>query len=141
MPKATVSTDVQTFNLKSCPGGYIKAKPLSYGQKKSRADKSGQMFAELKERGGLGNKMFLETITTQSTLFDYQHCIVDHNLEDDNGNKLNFNNDATLDVLDPIIGTEIEDILAKLNGDDVDMRDFTSQLNGSSEEMPTAKKE
>jgi hypothetical protein len=137
MPRATVSTETQKYNLKSLEGGYIVARPLSYGQKKARADKSGQMYAEMQERG-VGDRMYIETITTAATLYDFQHCIFDHNLEDDDGRKLDFNNAATLDVLDPHVGGEIEEILAKLNGDDADMRDFTSRLNGSSDETPTA---
>lgn len=138
MPRATVNTEVQTFQLKTCEGGYIKAKPLSYGQKKSRADASGHMWAELLEKGGLGNRMNLDTITRAATLFDFQNCIVEHNLEDDNGRPLNFDNDGTLDILDPRVGDEIEAHLATLNGDDTDMEAFRSALAGSSDGAPEA---
>ena len=136
MPRATVTTDTTVVQLKTLPEGYVKVKPLSYGQKKTRADKSASMWAELKERGGLGDRMMLDTITRSSTLFDFQNCIVDHNLEDERGNKLNFDNEATLDVLDPRIGDEIEKILAGINGDDIELADFITSLGISSENKP-----
>src|SRR4051812_1158207 len=126
MPKATVDMTPQNFELKSLEGAYIQAKPLSYGQKKERDDASSRMYSEFREnqKKNETNKMFLDSMSRQSTLFAFQHCLVDHNLEDDNGQKLNFNNDATLDILDPKVGSEIEKILEGLNGDDVDMTDF-----------------
>ena len=136
MPRATVTTDTTVAQLRTLDEGYVKVKPLSYGQKKTRADKSASMWAELKERGGLGDRMMLDTITRASTLFDFQNCIVDHNLEDESGNKLNFDNEATLDILDPRVGDEIEKVLASINGDDADLSDFTTRLGISSENKP-----
>ena len=134
MPKAVVTTEAQHYALKTLPpDGFIKAKPLSYGQKKERADIAGKMYSEIRDnpRRGEDQKMYLESASRAATLFDYQNCITDHNLEDDNERKLDFNLASTLDILDPRVGTEIENILAKLNGDDEDLQDFISSLENS----------
>ena len=60
-------------------------------------------------------KMTIELMNRKATLFDFTHCIVDHNLEDENGNKLNLHNSADIDRLDPRVGEEIEQVLDKMN--------------------------
>jgi hypothetical protein len=57
----------------------------------------------------------MKLITEESTLFDFVHCILDHNLEDENGNKLNLTNKADIARLDPRIGEEIDTFLGELN--------------------------
>jgi hypothetical protein len=136
MPKATVSTDATTYELKSLPGGYVKIRALSYGKKKERADLAGRMYSSLPERPGMkskdDNKLFMEAVNRASTHFDFSNCVVEHNLENDDGSMLNFQLEGTLDILDPRVGGEIENLLARINGDDEDLRDFTALLSTSS---------
>jgi hypothetical protein len=57
----------------------------------------------------------MQLITEESTLFDFQHCILDHNLEDETGNKLDLRNKMHIASLDPRIGEEIDTFLGELN--------------------------
>lgn len=119
--------------LTSVEGGSITVKPLSYGQKKVRADMATRMYAETDQNTGQtrDGRMYLDTLNRATTLFDFRNCIVDHNLEDDSGKQLNFSMDATLDILDPRVGTEIENILADINGDDTELKDFIASRSPS----------
>lgn len=135
MPKATVDMTPQIMDLKSVEGGTVTVKPLSYGQKKVRADMATRMYAETDQDSGQmrDGRMYLDTLNRATTLYDFKNCIVDHNLTDDNDRPLNFSMDATLDILDPRVGTEIENILAKINGDDDDLKDFIASRSESRE--------
>jgi hypothetical protein len=64
---------------------------------------------------------------------------LDHNLEDEFGNKLDFSNGMTLQVLDPRIGVEIERYIDELNQDaeDEEQEDFTQLATSSLEDSPT----
>jgi hypothetical protein len=139
MPKATVDMAPQMLSLKSVEGGSITVRPLSYGQKKARADIATRMYSEVDEDQGKArdNRMYMDMLNRATTVYDFSHCILDHNLEDDQGRQLNFGNEATLDVLDPRIGTEIENILAKINGDDESLKDFIASRSSSQETDPT----
>jgi len=122
----------QVVELNSVEGGTVTVRPLSYGQKKVRADMATRMYAEMETEGGTrDNRMYLDTLNRATTLYDFKNCIVDHNLEDDQGRQLNFSMDATLDILDPRVGTEIEKILAKINGDDEELKDFIASRSES----------
>lgn len=133
MPKATVDMTPQAIDLKTVEGGTVTVKPLSYGQKKVRADMATRMYAETEAGSGnmRDNRMYLDTLNRATTLYDFKNCIVDHNLTDDNDRPLNFSLDATLDILDPRVGTEIENILAELNGDDEELKDFIASRSES----------
>jgi hypothetical protein len=50
--------------------------------------------------------------------FEFKNCIQDHNLEDDNGAKIDFNNPMSYRILHPKIGAEIAAAIDKLNQED-----------------------
>jgi hypothetical protein len=50
-----------------------------------------------------------------ATQIDFQSCIVDHNLEDETGRKLDFRSFSDIDMLDPKIGEEISTLIDELN--------------------------
>jgi hypothetical protein len=52
----------------------------------------------------------------ETTLFEYKRCVMDHDLEDENGRKLNLGNGTDVQRLDPKVGQEISDLIDKLNG-------------------------
>ena len=114
MPKATVSTqETQRFDLKSCEGGFVELRKLSYGEVLTRR----QIATEISMRGGNRKdaKTTVELMAEETALFDFKKCIVDHNLEDDNGTKLDFRSKMALAILDPKIGTEIDTLIDGLN--------------------------
>ena len=144
MPVGTVTSEPQRFELKSLPavgdepGGFIFAKPLPYGMKLERRDKSTIMRLQQKIGGKKKSRnqdeemqtVEIESISSWASGFDFGFCIVDHNITDVNGEKLDFASPMTLKILDPRVGTEIEEILQELNGDEPDvdeLEDFTKQ--------------
>lgn len=131
MPRATVTTEALRINLKSCPGGYVEIKQLPYHEMLVRRDRGGQLFFD---PSGEGSRVEIATLQAWVRTYEFKHCIVDHNLEDENGKKLDFGNDATLSVLDPRIGQEIEAEIDKLHNLEEDIVDFRSLSSSSSED-------
>jgi hypothetical protein len=79
---------------------------------------------------GDSQKVQIDVLNELSRQYDFKNCIVNHNLEDDNGNLLNFANPMSLDVLDPKIGAEIEGYIDELNREDFDEQGFTQPSDG-----------
>jgi hypothetical protein len=119
------STEGERFELQSAPpDGFVVLKRLSYGQQMFRRS----LLSKAKmETGGGGNRRDrrdkakqgftaeLELMNEKVTLFEFAHCIVDHNLQDVNGEKLDFQNPDHVKVLDGRIGGEIDDLISDLN--------------------------
>jgi hypothetical protein len=130
MPKATVSTESFRVELKSLPGGFVALKQLPFGQMLQRRDKAARFLQEMGAPGSdAPNKMQIDILNEASRYYDFSHCIVDHNLEDDQGVKLDFSEkmiQMTFSVLDPRIAAEIEREIDKLNREDFDEKGFTS---------------
>ena len=144
MPNATVSADFSDpVELKSLEGAFITVRPLPYGKKLERRERASKMFMEWNERQGRQvsqeemQRISIEFLNRWSFAYDLKHCIGDHNLEDGAGKKLDLDNPATLDILDPKVGNEIEVILGRINGDEEedDLNDFFSQPSTASEEV------
>lgn len=134
MPKATVSKQHVRIELESCPGGYVILQMMSYGSTLERLDGASTIVVQGDAEEVDSTKMMLETMQTWARQFEFRTCIVDHNLEDDNGNKLDFANRLTFDILDPSVGREIQEAIDQLNGESGDkkMRDFTDAASLSS---------
>jgi hypothetical protein len=127
MPVAVVTPDYEgdRFDLRSAPpDGYVILKRLSYGQQmtrrgllsKARMETSGGgNRAERRARGDRGFAAEIELMNERVTLFEYAHCIVDHNLLDLNGEKLDFTNPAHVKKLDGRVGEEIDELINELN--------------------------
>jgi hypothetical protein len=116
MPRATAdTTETSRHDLKSCPpDGFILVRRLTYGEKLERR----AMVSNMKIDAQKGKKDFsgeMQLVNEQATIFDFQKCVVDHNLEDAEGNKLNLHNIGHVKMLDPRIGEEIDQILSDLN--------------------------
>lgn len=114
MPKATV--DIQSterHELKSCPEGFVVLRRLTYGEMLQRRE-----MVKLAVTSAKGSKDFqgeLAMASAKTTEFEFKNCIVEHNLEDDNGNPLNFGSPVVLRTLDPRIGQEIEKLISDMN--------------------------
>jgi hypothetical protein len=121
MPRATVTNDTERFDLKSCPEGYITLKRLTYGQLLERREMSTQMLLQ-----GQGNSAGGELKVVQRAVaeFEFKHCIVDHNLEDDNGELINFSRPGVVMTLDPRVGEEIGQLIDKMNQFEADQGNF-----------------
>jgi hypothetical protein len=115
MPRATATVSgSERFDLKTLPEGFVELRRLTYGQKLERRAMSSVAQAE---GGGKGKnfRMSMAMLNEQATIFDFTHCIVDHNLEDDSGQKMDLTNVLNIRRLDPRVGDEIESLIDKLN--------------------------
>lgn len=127
MPKATVSHDHERFELKNCPGGFVVLRTLSFHEMMQRRDIASKLWTEFsqgkgKKKGGAEEAMRaqLEVMNVAVMEFEFKNCIVEHNLEDDNGVPLDFNNPLTYHSLDPKIGAEINRYIEALTQEDED---------------------
>jgi hypothetical protein len=133
MPKATVSTETVKKELKSLQGGFVELRRLPFGLLLERRDNASKMSMSSRQ-GQNDQKVDISLMQRWSRQFEFEHCIVDHNLEDDQGIKLNFQNHLTVDALDPRIGQEIEGYIDELNGEELeeDKANFAKPSSASS---------
>lgn len=122
MPRATVSTDTFRKELKSLPGGFVELRQLSWAEMMKRRDLASRMYADVSTKAGAATqetiRQYMEVVNVAIMEFEFKNCIVDHNLEDDNGDKLDFNNPMALQVLNPKVGSEIDRYIEELNQED-----------------------
>lgn len=115
MPNATVSTTTRRVELKTCPEGYVVLRQLPYGDWLYRSD----IAMNMAMKGEAGAKkeeleMAMKTANAEVTKFEFSKCIVDHNLEDANEQKLDFGANG-LQQLDPRIGQEISEAISEMH--------------------------
>jgi hypothetical protein len=114
MPKATAaSLDNEKISLKTLEGGFVELRRMTYGQLLKRRSMAMNM-----KFGGRGKNDFegeMALANQKVTEFEFASCIVDHNLEDDNGNLLNLANPVDIAKLDPRIGSEIDTNISRMN--------------------------
>jgi len=120
MPKATVDiARTDRFELKTLPSsdgeeaGFVVLRKMSYGEFLKRRD----MISKMSMKGqGKDTEAIMEMANEVVTRYEFQICIVDHNLEDDNGHQLDFRSSKTFANLDPTVGEEIADLIDEYNG-------------------------
>ena len=116
MPNATISPDnTERFELKTLEGAYVVLRRMSYNAYLIRRDML--MKIQLASRGGgadvgLGS---MQMMNHRVAVFDFKECVVDHNLEDANGNQLDLTKESTFRTLDPRVGTEVSDLISDMN--------------------------
>lgn len=126
MPRATVTQDTVRRELRSCPGGYVELRTLSFHEMNMRQDLAARMYQETKAPKK-GQKQtqdetvrgYFEIMNVAVTEFEFRNCIVDHNLENENGDQLDFTRPMQSWRLDPKIGQEIGQYIDELNQFDV----------------------
>lgn len=134
MPVATRKQETVRHELKSCEGGFVELRQLSYDEMLERRDGATQILMERGTKNQeAASQMAIKIANKWSNTFTFARCIVDHNLDDDNGNHLNFAKpDEVFKVLDPKVGAEIERLIDELN-QEADDEDFTPVLDSSSQ--------
>lgn len=113
MPIAVVTSEVETHELKSVPGGSITIRAMSYGQKLER-----QALTSIMKMRGQGKKDFeaeMQMMNEQTSMLSFKYCIVDHNLTDENDQPLDLTNPMAVRRLRGRVGEEIEGKIDKLN--------------------------
>jgi hypothetical protein len=126
MPRATIDAEArQRFDLETLPGGdgeedgWVELRSLDYGQMLQRRDMAAKMAVEAPDGQG-GNPMdraTIEIIQRKVTEFEFATCVTDHNLEDANGQKLNFKFPQSVASLQPVVGAEISKLIDGMNQD------------------------
>ena len=129
MPVATVNPDIsqQKFELKTCEGGFVVLRQLSYGEQIKKQQMAAKMTFEGQGRGFSGGEF--EFFQRKVTEFEFATCIIEHNLEDTEGKALSFASTTTLDKLDPRIGSEIAHYISEMN-DFQEEVDFLAESSG-----------
>lgn len=95
----------QTYQLKSLPGGWVKVRRFTHGERKARLDHILSYHSGGEDEGGMAK--ISQAIGAQ---YDFEHAIVDHNLGDGD-RKYDFTKKADVWALDPEVGDEITDII------------------------------
>lgn len=134
MPKATVDPGTHHYDLKTCPGGYVELRTLSFHEMEMRKDIAGRMYQEEKvSRARQGKRTninddeevmraYFESMNVKVTEFEFRACVIDHNLyvDDAETQKIDFTKPMHTWKLDPKIGEEIGKYIAELTQMDED---------------------
>jgi hypothetical protein len=123
MPQATVSVLTERYDLRSCPGGFVDLKRMTYGQFLERRDMASKMTMETSDGRRGDRQAELVTMQRRVAAFEFRHCIVDHNLEDENGAPLDFRQPIILERLDPRVGQEIGEYIDQMNQFEEEIKD------------------
>lgn len=113
MPQATIDIGEPTkFDLESCEGAYVVVRPLSYGEWLGRQSRAMEMKISDGQRSGGAT---LKAMQEEVARYEFELAIVDHNLEDSSGRKLNFKDPLDFTRLHPRIGQEISARIQSMN--------------------------
>lgn len=122
MPRATVdATNTEHYDLKTCEGGFVELRRLSYGEKMKRQEMSFGAAMKVDGKKNQSAEMTMDMAQTAAAEFEFKNCIVSHNLEDENGNLLDFRQAVSVHLLDPRIGEEIAGYIDTMNNAPVDL--------------------
>jgi len=121
MPRATVTQDTTRIDLKTCPEGYVELRTLSFHEMNTRQDIATRMYQEQtagkkkQKRTEEVVRGYFEIMNVAVTEYEFRNCIVSHNLEDENGDLIDFTRPMQAWRLDPKIGQEIDKAIEELN--------------------------
>jgi hypothetical protein len=118
MPRATYDpSSTEEVFLKSLPEAFVRLRKLTYGEiLERRAFMKLSVTGDNKKSKGLEGEIAMANRRVQE--FEFARCIVDHNLEDESGRKLNLGNPTDLNRLEPQVGQEIEKLIDDRNNFD-----------------------
>lgn len=112
MPRAINTIDTVHYELKSCPGGFVELRRMTYAQYLRRQE----MMMNMQVSGSNGKttgEMKVNGLTVAQ--FEFRICVANHNLTDDQDQLLDFKQLHTLEILDPKVGQEIGEFIDKMN--------------------------
>ena len=113
MVRATTNiNDTERHELKTCEGGFVVLRRLNYGEMLERRTLAGKLNFQSQ---GRDTQAYINMANRVVTEFEFKNCIVDHNLENDSGQSLDFRSAATITMLDPRIGDEISALIDSMN--------------------------
>jgi len=131
-----VSTDPEHFDLNTLPGAFVELRRMPYGKYLTRQEMSLKLKVQGTNRQNVEGEMAMANkLVTQ---FEFKECIVNHNLEDENGNPLDFRSPLTLEMLDPRVGDEIGTHINEMHQFDLGNSASASGSSSLPAEDPTA---
>lgn len=113
MPRATVDMQTVRKELKTLPGGFVELRSMSYGEYLHRRDLALKMSME--GRDTKNSKVLIDAVQENVAAYELKTCVVDHNLEDESGRKLQLGNPMDFRRLDPRVGQEIGGYIDEMN--------------------------
>jgi len=125
MPRATVSKLTERRSLTTLPAadatdttpaseeGWIELRRMSYGEKMAKDSEAMKMKFATEAIGNVDAEIAM--VSEAANILEIQKCVMDHNLEDEHGNKLNFQNVDHIRQLDPRVGQEITTLIGEMN--------------------------
>jgi hypothetical protein len=105
--------ETERIDLKSLPEGYVILRRMSYGEYLQRRDLA--MDMEMEGKGQKDMHALAKMMNKRVSEYEFSKTIVEHNLEDENGQLLNFSDPRTLERLDPRVGEEIGAHIDRMN--------------------------
>jgi hypothetical protein len=114
MPVGVVQGEPEHFDLKTLPGGFVKIKRMNYGEKMTRRQFSSKMEMET-DRRTKSMKSIVDLFKEDADLYDFAHCVTDHNLTDVDERPLDFNNPTDVRKLAGKIAEEIGTYIDSVN--------------------------
>lgn len=124
MPVATITPDeTQRFDLKSIEGGFVELRHMTYGEWLHRRDMATKMALVGDPRKN-DSKVSIDALQTETTLYEFAKCVVDHNLTDDQEVKLQLGKKEDFAKLHPKIGEEIQSYITEMNAWESDAEDL-----------------
>ncbi len=119
MPVAVVQSDTERFELKSLPEGFVVIRRMTYGERLTRNGNQTKMKIMANKKSEYAGE--IDMAIEKIAYWDFSNLVVDHNLEDIGGRKLNMKDPADVRKLDAKIGDEIGSLIDSLNSfEDVD---------------------
>jgi hypothetical protein len=88
---------------------------MPYGQWLHRQELAMRLSIEAQGRQAAGFKGEMVMANSAVTQFEFTHCIISHNLENENGDALDFRSAQALAVLDPKVGQEISTYISEMH--------------------------
>jgi hypothetical protein len=137
MPQATMSTEPERFDLKSCPGGFVVLRRMSYGKYLARQEMALKLKVQAQQKKGSSFEGEMAMANKIVTVFEFKECVVDHNLTDASDAPLNFASEHTLEILDPRVGNEIGSLINNMHDFDSGNSPVVSATPSSAEANET----
>jgi hypothetical protein len=114
MPRAVSIGHTQRYDLKSVPEGYVVIRRLTHGEKAERQMLNNKMTMKA-TRGKKDVDSEIILYHRAIDLYNFAHCITEHNLQDENDRPLDFTNVSDVNKIDAKISEEIATYIDKEN--------------------------
>lgn len=121
MPRATVLKTTQRFELTTLPadgeveGGWVELRRLSFGEKLEKDAEAMKLRFDVNTKDTKDVNAEVAMVNVYATTLEFARCVMDHNLEDEKGVKLDLKKQEHVKLLDPRVGQEIQELIGKLN--------------------------